>query len=61
MLKWFVLWRMHAANIRMDKALDALPPGWNNTPEEFAEEIIEMIRARNNFHYWMKRAWPTNK
>ena len=46
---------LRRANERLAEANDAFPDGWDDTPEEFTEEIVAQIRASNDVHYWLTK------
>ena len=54
-MRWVYLLMLRRANEQLDKALESLPPGWHETPEEFEEEIVAQIRASNDVHYWLTK------
>ena len=54
-MRWVYLLMLRRANERLAEANDAFPDGWDDTPEEFTEEIVAQIRASNDVHYWLTK------
>ena len=54
-MKWYYLWRLRRANVRMKAAVDALPEGFGADPVKYVVEIIEFSRAHCEVAYYQNR------
>ena len=54
-MKWYYLWRLKRANVRMKAAVDALPEGFGADPVKYVVEIIEFSRAHCEVAYYQNR------
>jgi hypothetical protein len=57
-MKWYYLWRLRRANVRLSKALHALPDYWADHPEENLDEIVEWACAHSQVKHYLEKLEP---